>query len=885
VVRASYFYGTKNAQSQSYGIEAYASSDSLFENNIFQHVTSPQMINGACSGCVIAYNYSIDDFETASPIFLYNSLTIHAAGTDNILAEGNVGASYRADLYHGTHNLNTVFRNEFNGWELGKTDGLLPVFLDPFARYFNVIGNVLGKTGIQATYEVNPSGGSEPAIYLIGTGTEFVALSGDPLSVSTLMRWGNYDTLNATVRWNASEVPSGLSQYANPVPSSHNLPASFYLSGNPSWWGTMPWPAVGPDVSGYSFGNSAQLCYDNTPIDGNYGSNNVLLFNAYNCSVLAGRYAQVPPPRGLTATPISASQINLNWTPPPTNLGLANYVVQRCQGLNCTNYVQLAAPIGPVLSDTALSSSTSYSYRVQAVDTGGNLSLFSNLASAITQTPPAVPGNLTATAASASQIKLSWTASTSTVGLANYLLQRCQGVGCTSFARIAAPGGATFTDTGLSSTTNYSYRVQAIDTAGNLSAFSNFASATTQTPPTAPNNVTSAVTGVSQIDLSWVPSTSTVGLKNYIVQRCQGVGCVNFAQIATPIATTYSDTSLGAGSYSYRVRAADASGNLSSYSNVAGAMIPDTTPPTAPTNVAATASGFQLSVRWTASTDNVGVTAYLLERCQGAACSTFTQIARLTSTVYNDTSVIGYTNYTYRVRAADVAGNLSAYSNLAAATTLPFIKYVQGKYATPQTPQTTVSVTFTAAQVAGDLNVVVVGWNDSTAVVNTVTDKSGNTYTLAVGPTVSSDSLSQSIYYANNIASSVAGVNAITVTFATPAASPDIRILEYSGADPNNAVDVVAASTGNSATSTSGAAITNSPIDLLFGANMVYTYTTGPGSGFRLRISTSPDGDIAEDQLVTATGSYSASAPLGEAGPWIMQMVAFRASAGAGTGN
>ena len=50
------------------------------------------------------------------------------------------------------------------------------------------------------------------------------------------------------------------------------------------------------------------------------------------------------------------------------------------------------------------------------------------------------------------------------------------------------------------------------------------------------------------------------------------------------------------------------------------------------------------------------------------------------------------------------------------------IIYVQGNYATPQSPQTTVAVTFNAAQAAGDLNVVVVGWNDSTAVVKSVAD-------------------------------------------------------------------------------------------------------------------------------------------------------------------
>ena len=208
----------------------------------------------------------------------------------------------------------------------------------------------------------------------------------------------------------------------------------------------------------------------------------------------------------------------------------------------------------------------------------------------------------------------------------------------------------------------------------------------------------------------------------------------------------------------------------------------------------------------------------------------------------------------------------------------PIISYVQGNYATPQAAQTTVTVPFTAAQTAGNLNVVVVGWNDTTATVSSVTDKRGNRYTRAVGPTVISGSLSQSIYYAKSIASAAAGANAVTVTFSTAAAYPDIRILEYTGADPNNPVDVTAASSGSSATSSSGSATTTSPTDLIFGANIVTTSTSGPGSGFTKRLLTSPDGDIAEDRMMTATGSYAATAPL-SSGSWIMQMIAFRTPA------
>ncbi|MBV8050470.1 MAG: hypothetical protein JOZ80_04740, partial [Acidobacteriaceae bacterium] len=88
-----------------------------------------------------------------------------------------------------------------------------------------------------------------------------------------------------------------------------------------------------------------------------------------------------------------------------------------------------------------------------------------------------------------------------------------------------------------------------------------------------------------------------------------------------------------------------------------------------------------------------------------------------------------------------------------------------------------VSVAFTNAQTAGDLNVVAVGWGDNTSAVSSVTDTKGNTYVRAVGPS-SISGLQHSIYYAKNIAG---GSNTVTVKFNEAAAYPDVRILEYSG--------------------------------------------------------------------------------------------------------
>ena len=193
------------------------------------------------------------------------------------------------------------------------------------------------------------------------------------------------------------------------------------------------------------------------------------------------------------------------------------------------------------------------------------------------------------------------------------------------------------------------------------------------------------------------------------------------------------------------------------------------------------------------------------------------------------------------------------------------ISFSQVASATPSSAAT-VSVTYPAAQTAGDLNLVVVGWNDTTSTVQSVKDSGGNNYTLAIGPTKGTG-LQQSIYYAANI---VGGANTVTVTFNQAAADPDIRILEYRGV---TTLDAKAGASGSSTAANSGAATTTSANELIFGADMVATTTGAAGSGFTSRIITSPDGDIAEDKVVTTAGSNSATATLDGSGPWVMQMV------------
>jgi len=306
----SYFYGTQSGQVSEYGVELDEDSDSLVINNIFQHIVSP-ILPGPDTGSVYAYNYSIDDWYSPSPGWMQAAYNAHAAGTAFDLYESNEGDSFQSDDIHGTHNFMTLFRNYLLGWQSGATNNTEAVEIESFGRYYNFVGNVLGRPGYHTQYEdLAPSGTNmAKSIYVLGwsgNGGKTGNAPNDPIVVTTLMRWGNYDVVTGAVRWDSSEVPSGLSRYANPVPSSHALPASFFLSAKPSWWGTPwgapPWPAIGPEVTGgpgpggHSYDIPAKLCYNNTSKD----SNGILNFNAKSCYESS---AAPGSPTNLSATP------------------------------------------------------------------------------------------------------------------------------------------------------------------------------------------------------------------------------------------------------------------------------------------------------------------------------------------------------------------------------------------------------------------------------------------------------------------------------------------------------------------------------------------------------------------------------------------------------
>lgn len=250
-------------------------ADNLFQNNIIQGYFPAYSAEGPSSGSVLGYNLFINGYLLADN--LPESFVQHSGGVSFTLYEGNIAPILKQDITHGTETMNTIYRNLLTGWDScansqcgasttkdSETNGIL---LSSYARYYNVVANVLGTPTYTVTYSGTNINASAFNINL-GNGQ----VPNDTLVGTTLMRWGNYDIATGAVRWcgnssdtgwsttcaSTSEVPTGASTYPNTVPTLGDtggaMPASFYLSARPSWFGSTPWPAIGPEVTSGNLG-------------------------------------------------------------------------------------------------------------------------------------------------------------------------------------------------------------------------------------------------------------------------------------------------------------------------------------------------------------------------------------------------------------------------------------------------------------------------------------------------------------------------------------------------------------------------------------------------------------------------------------------------------
>lgn len=294
---------------------AYKTSASLIINNIFWRMHVGLMTERGPSGDVIAYNYAVGNYDDNSPQWQEPGMDAHGAHPMMLLWEGNVTNFMLFDDYWGSNSHYTLFRNYVSGsnqnvpphntpgalqlssavWEDNGND--FAIDINSESQYFNVVGDILGSPhGTSQGYvdsKVNPASGSGNNVcFRIGyNGSNDNTVAGT-LPYTTAFIHGLYGCQSGTFTW-----ASGV---------THTLPASFFLSGKPNWWGSQPWPPIGPDVAGgniagvggYANSIPAMDCFNSVTSN---GTSNVTTFNEATCYGGGGSAAEPNPPTGLSA--------------------------------------------------------------------------------------------------------------------------------------------------------------------------------------------------------------------------------------------------------------------------------------------------------------------------------------------------------------------------------------------------------------------------------------------------------------------------------------------------------------------------------------------------------------------------------------------------------
>jgi chitodextrinase len=428
-----------------------------------------------------------------------------------------------------------------------------------------------------------------------------------------------------------------------------------------------------------------------------------------------------PPtaPTGLSVSNVTETSLSLSWNPSSDNVGVSGYDIYR-------NGTKIAATSSTSSSQTGLVCGTSYTFGVVARDAAGNSSAQAEVTSSTPPcaapptmsdtSPPSQPSNLMISASTATSVTLAWGASTDNVGVAGYRVY------------VNGSSGSTTSQVGVTVANlicgmGYTFQVDAYDAAGNRSTKASVTGATAACPdtqaPTQPSNVVTSSRTITSIALSWTPSIDNVGVVGYGLYR--GVTLVGTSATTSGI---FSGLACGT-SYTLAVDAYDGAGNrsLKTAVMVSTTACADTTPPTAPTGLAASSvTQTGLTLTWNASTDDVGVTGYDVYR--GSA-----KTETVAATSSPQSGLACATSYTFGVVARDAAGNSSGQVSLQITTSAC------------STPPPTGPITITQGGIytgnwisTSSTPAVTIATTQPVTIVNsTVTNRAGGTLIDAVG--------------------------------------------------------------------------------------------------------------------------------------------------------
>ena len=355
----------------------------------------------------------------------------------------------------------------------------------------------------------------------------------------------------------------------------------------------------------------------------------------------------------IATSSVTSSSATVSWTTDEPADSQVEYGTTTTYGSLSTLNSSLVTSHSEILS--GLASDTLYHYRVKSKDAAGNLTVSQDKIFATNVIPdairPAVPGNLTASSTSPTQIDLSWDVSTDNVAVAGYKIFR-------DGFQIATTTITSYSNTGLASFTTYTYTVSAFDTSGNVSAQSAPVIIASQppadfTPPVIFNIVASNIATSSAVIL-WTTDEPADSQVEYGATASYGSTTILNALLQTSHAVNLNGLNASA-VYHYRIKSKDAVGNIATSTDQTfiTTAASDITPPVISALVATNSTLSSVQVSW--NTDEVATS--LIEY---GLTSGYGQIATSSSGFVHDINLFGLLAgkiYHYRVRSSDFANN------------------------------------------------------------------------------------------------------------------------------------------------------------------------------------------------------------------------------------
>ena len=552
----------------------------------------------------------------------------------------NDASSYR--IYRDGSLLETVNTNSFTDSDLADATYLYEV------SAINAYGESAGKSSVSAT--VNNSTPAAPTNFSATVNADTVNLSWDTVANATSYNIYRDSSLLGSTTSNTftdttladgtyfyevsavddigeSTSKASVSATVNNVPPAapSNLSASVNQDSIDLSWDTVT------DATSYNVYRDSSLIAspttttftDTALADGTYLYEVSAVDDAGESTSKASVSATVnnaapAAPTNLTAT-VNADSVNLTWN---TVDDATSYNVYRDGSL-------IASPTTNAFTDTTLADGT-YLYEVSAVDDAGESTSKASVSATVNNAAPAAPTNLSASA-SGSNVNLTWN---TVADATSYNVYR-------NSSLIASPTTNAFTDTALADGT-YLYEVSTVDDAGESTSRASVSATVNNEPPTAPTNLTASANG-SNVNLTW---NTVDDATSYNVYRDSSL-------IASPTTNAFTDTALADGTYLYEVSAVDDAGESTSKASVSATV--NNEPPTAPTNLSASANGSNVNLSWNTVND---ATSYNVYRDSSLLEST-------TANAFTDTALADGT-YLYEVSAVDDAGESTSKASVSA---------------------------------------------------------------------------------------------------------------------------------------------------------------------------------------------------------------------------